>query len=74
MSQKQAEEKFSIVEKIKIPGEAELETVTYIKEKFLGKGGFAKCYEFTSSKRGKLAAKIIDKQTLTKSRAKAKLI
>ena len=43
----------------------------YIRGKFLGKGGFAKCYEFTNSETRKVsAAKIIDKTTLTKSRAK----
>jgi len=43
----------------------------YTRGKLLGKGGFAKCYEFTSNETKKLsAAKIIDKTTLTKSRAK----
>ena len=43
----------------------------YLKGKFLGKGGFAKCYEFTNQDTKRVsAAKIIDKTTLTKSRAK----
>jgi polo-like kinase 1 len=43
----------------------------YIRGKFLGKGGFAKCYEFTNFETKKVsAAKIIDKNSLTKSRAK----
>ena len=43
----------------------------YIKGKFLGKGGFAKCYEFTSQETGQInAAKVILKASLTKSRAK----
>lgn len=43
----------------------------YIRGKFLGKGGFAKCYEFTNQETKRIsAAKIIDKTTLTKSRAK----
>lgn len=47
----------------------------YIRGKFLGKGGFAKCYEFTNAETRKVqAAKIIDKTTLTKSRAKQKLM
>lgn len=47
----------------------------YIRGKFLGKGGFAKCYEFTSTDTKRTsAAKIIDKTTLTKSRAKQKLM
>jgi hypothetical protein len=36
-----------------------------------GKGGFAKCYEFTSQETGQInAAKVILKASLTKSRAK----
>jgi len=47
----------------------------YLKGKLLGKGGFAKCYEITSLDSKKvMAAKIIQKATLTKSRAKQKLI
>ena len=47
----------------------------YQRGRFLGKGGFAKCYEFTSSETKRIsAAKIIDKTTLTKSRAKQKLM
>lgn len=43
----------------------------YLRGKFLGKGGFAKCYEFTNAETRRVsAAKIIDKTTLTKSRAK----
>ena len=47
----------------------------YNRGKFLGKGGFAKCYEFTNLETKRVsAAKIIDKTTLTKSRAKQKLM
>jgi polo-like kinase 1 len=47
----------------------------YLKGKFLGKGGFAKCYECTSIENKKVyAAKIILKSSLTKSRAKQKLM
>lgn len=43
----------------------------YLKGKFLGKGGFAKCHEFTNLENKKVqAAKIIQKSSLTKSRAK----
>jgi polo-like kinase 1 len=47
----------------------------YAKGRLLGKGGFAKCYQVTNldSKRI-LAAKVIDKASLTKSRARQKLI
>ena len=47
----------------------------HLRGKFLGKGGFAKCYELTNSETKRIsAAKIIDKTTLTKSRAKQKLM
>eukprot|EP00347_Sterkiella_histriomuscorum_P006501 403352526 len=47
----------------------------YLKGKFLGKGGFAKCYDFTSLDTKKLlAAKIVPKASLSKSRAKSKLM
>ena len=47
----------------------------YTKGKFLGKGGFAKCYEFTNMENNKvMAAKIIPKATLKKSRHRQKLL
>jgi len=47
----------------------------YAKGKLLGKGGFAKCFEVTNLESKKvLAAKIIQKSSLTKSRARQKLI
>lgn len=47
----------------------------YVKGKLLGKGGFAKCYELTNVDSKRLyAAKIIPKNTLTKNRARQKLI
>jgi polo-like kinase 1 len=47
----------------------------YTKGKFLGKGGFAKVYEFTSMENNKvMAAKIIPKATLKKSRHRQKLL
>lgn len=42
---------------------------TYQKGKFLGKGGFAKCYELIDE-HTTYAAKVICKATLTKSRAR----
>jgi len=46
----------------------------YSKGKMLGKGGFAKCYEFTSLETKKItAAKIIVKSSLTKTRARQKV-
>ena len=47
----------------------------YLKGKFLGKGGFARCFEFTNLENKRVsAAKIIAKSTLTKTRAKQKLM
>ena len=46
----------------------------YEKGKFLGKGGFAKCYELICQETKRVfAAKIILKKTLTKSRQKNKV-
>jgi polo-like kinase 1 len=63
-----------IEEKIsKVNGETVVKK--YAKGKFLGKGGFAKCYEITNLDNKKIAAaKIIVKSSLTKSRARQKLI
>jgi polo-like kinase 1 len=42
-----------------------------MKGKFLGKGGFARCYEFTNQETNAIqAAKVVVKASLTKSRAK----
>lgn len=47
----------------------------YAKGKFLGKGGFAKCYEFTNMETDHvMAAKIIPKASLKKSRHRQKLL
>ena len=47
----------------------------YNKGKFLGKGGFARCYEFVALNTRKItAAKIVQKASLTKTRAKQKLM
>lgn len=47
----------------------------YVRKMLLGKGGFARCYEVASLDTKKVyAAKIIPKHTLTKNRARQKLI
>ena len=47
----------------------------YAKGKLLGKGGFAKCFEITNLETKRvLAAKIIVKSSLTKSRARQKVM
>ena len=63
-----------IEEKItKVSGEVQIRK--YIKGRLLGKGGFAKCYEFINQEtEHSSAAKIIPKKSLVKSRAKQKLI
>ena len=58
-----------ITEKITKNGETTIKK--YTRGRLLGKGGFAKCYEFTNLESKKLyAAKIIPKSSMTKSRAK----
>ena len=63
-----------IEEKIsKVNGEVTIKK--YARGKALGKGGFAKCYEVTNLETKKtLAAKIIAKNTLTKNRARQKVL
>lgn len=47
----------------------------WVKGNFLGKGGFAKVYEFTNTEtRQVYASKVIPKESLLKKRAKQKLI
>ena len=72
---KATEQQFEIIEeKITNPlGEPVIKR--YARGKFLGKGGFAKCYECTNLETKKVtAAKIIPKSTLQKSRQRAKLL
>ena len=58
---------------IKVTGD--VQTRKYFKGRLLGKGGFAKCYEFTCAENKKIfAAKVVAKSGLVKSRAKQKLI
>jgi len=63
-----------VEEKItKVTGDIQIRK--YIKGRLLGKGGFAKCYEFTNMETKQItAAKVIPKKSLVKSRAKQKLI
>ena len=65
----------TIVEEKITKGNGEVQIKKYIKGRLLGKGGFAKCYEFISQEtEHSSAAKIIPKKSLVKSRAKQKLI
>jgi polo-like kinase 1 len=63
-----------VEEKItKVTGEIEIRK--YTKGRLLGKGGFARCYEFRNTQTNQItAAKVITKSSLVKSRAKQKLI
>ena len=71
---KQSDNQSIIEEKItKVNGEVQIRK--YIKGRLLGKGGFAKCYEFINQETNHSSAtKIIPKKSLVKSRAKQKLI
>ena len=65
----------SVVEEKIIKVTGDVQTRKYFKGRLLGKGGFAKCYEFTCSENKKIfAAKVVAKSGLVKSRAKQKLI
>ena len=73
--QNESEPSAGIVEEkiIKVTGDVQIRK--YIKGRLLGKGGFAKCYEFTCTENKKIfAAKVVAKSSLVKSRAKQKLI
>ena len=70
-----APENQSIIEEKITKVNGEIQIKKYIKGRLLGKGGFAKCYEFINQETDhSSAAKIIPKKSLVKSRAKQKLI
>jgi polo-like kinase 1 len=59
----------------KIKNKSQKEARQYLKGRFLGKGGFAKCYEVQSLRTGNMyAAKVIDKKSLVKEKTKLKLV
>ncbi|CAG9314980.1 unnamed protein product [Blepharisma stoltei] len=64
-----------IIEEQIVKPSGEVTIRRYSKGKFLGKGGFARVYEFTSLETRKVyAGKVVVKASLTKSRAKQKLM
>jgi polo-like kinase 1 len=64
-----------IVEEVIVKGNGEAVVKQYSKGRFLGKGGFARVYEFTCLNNNQVSAsKIIPKESLTKARAKQKLM
>ena len=69
----EVEQNAAIVEEkiIKVTGDVQIRK--YIKGRLLGKGGFAKCYEFNCVENKKVfAGKVVAKSSLVKSRAKQK--
>mmetsp|Transcript_15357 Transcript_15357/g.2562 ORF Transcript_15357/g.2562 Transcript_15357/m.2562 type:complete len:120 (-) Transcript_15357:784-1143(-) len=65
----------TIIEEHIVKPNGEVQIRRYNKGKFIGKGGFARCYEFLSHDNRKIyAAKVVAKSTLTRSRAKQKLM
>ncbi|CAH0475014.1 unnamed protein product [Peronospora belbahrii] len=56
-----------------LDGQGYVKTRTYVKGKFLGKGGFARCYELKCEQTGKIfAGKVVAKSSLLKLKAKQK--
>ena len=68
------DDNYDVIEEQVVTTDGGIAVKKYAKGKFLGKGGFAKCYEVTDVVSKKVfAAKIIDKATLSKHRAKQKV-
>ncbi len=66
---------YDIIEEKRTTDSGETVLRRYQKGRFLGKGGFAKCYEVKDIETGRIsAAKIIEKASLTKGRARQKLM
>ena len=64
-----------IVEEKVVKFNGDIQVKKYLKGKFLGKGGFARCYEFTNLDTKRVSAsKVVAKSSLTKTRAKKKLM
>lgn len=69
------DEEYVIVEEKIVKYNGEIAVKKYQRGRFLGKGGFARCYEFQNLDTKKIsAAKVIAKSSLTKSRARQKLM
>ena len=75
MNQDNHQDNQCIVEETISKPTGEIEIRKYSKGRLLGKGGFAKCYEFTNMETRQItAAKVIAKSSLIKSRSRQKLI
>lgn len=65
----------TIIEEKLVKPSGDVSVKRYSKGRYLGKGGFARVYEITNLETRKVcAAKIVAKSTLTRSRAKQKLM
>ena len=74
-SSKDARSSEQVVEEQIVQPNGEFKVQRYSKGRFLGKGGFARVYEFTNLETRRLyAAKVVAKSSLTRSRAKQKLM
>lgn len=68
-------ENFQTVTEKKILKDGTVKVINYQKGKFLGKGGFAKVYEFQREGDTEIVAgKVVEKESLKKSRARQKLM
>lgn len=68
-------DRFAIVEEKVVTASGDVISRKYQKGRFLGKGGFARCYEFTSLDSKKVfAGKVVLKESLKKTRTKQKLM
>ena len=64
-----------IIEEKFLTSKGELAKRKYLKGRFLGKGGFARCFELTNLETKEMhAAKIFQKANLSRSRHKRKLL
>lgn len=74
-SESKEDESPIIVEEKVVTSAGEVLCKRYQKGRFLGKGGFARCYEFTSLDSHKVyAGKVVVKESLKRSRAKQKMM
>jgi len=74
-SEAKEDETPTVVEEKVVTSAGEVICKRYQKGRFLGKGGFARCYEFTSLDNHKVyAGKVVVKESLKRSRAKQKMM
>ena len=65
MEDQQQQQPVQIIEEKSVRSNGEIKVTKYYKRKFLGKGGFAKVYEFQQEGSSKiLAGKVVEKASL----------